>query len=407
MRILIHDYSGHPFQVQLSRHLAAWGHGVRHAYSAAVETPRGPLEPAPEDPPTFDVVSLAVGRTLAKYDPVKRLRQEVAYAEELSQQIRDLEPDVVLSGNCNPVIQRRAAKSAHRAGAGFVTWLQDLYTPALHDALRQQRRGLIAGAASRVAERVEAAALRASDMVVPVAPAFADAALAAGLDRRCVRVVPNWAPPLDTPADAGASWRARQGLNDCFIFLYAGTLGQKHEPERIAELARFMHGDPATAVVVASQGPGRQYLECVRAREDLRNLVLLDFLPYTELPEALAAADVLLAVLSEDGGRYAVPSKILTAMRAGRPVLAAMPTDNAASATLTAANAAIVVPPGDDAAWRDGAERLRADWALRQRLGGNGARYAETQFDIDWIAETFVDVLSRARESVVRRGLAR
>jgi hypothetical protein len=33
MRILISDYSGHPFQVQLSRELARRGHGVTHSYS--------------------------------------------------------------------------------------------------------------------------------------------------------------------------------------------------------------------------------------------------------------------------------------------------------------------------------------------------------------------------------------
>jgi glycosyltransferase involved in cell wall biosynthesis len=131
--------------------------------------------------------------------------------------------------------------------------------------------------------------------------------------------------------------------------------------------------------------------------------VLLDFLPYAELPGALAAADVLLAVLSAEGGRYAVPSKILTALRAGRPVLAAMPPDNAASTTLAAAEAGIVVPPDDGAGWRAGAERLRADPALRARLGANGTRYAERHFDIERIAETFVDVLVRARESANRR----
>lgn len=402
MRILIHDYSGHPFQVQLSRHLAAWGHGVRHAYSAAVETPRGPLAPAPDDPPTFDIVSLAVGQRLAKYEPVRRLRQESAYAGELAKQIRDLRPDVVLSGNCNPVIQRRAATSAHRVGAGFVTWLQDLYAPALHDALRRRSRSL-AGVASAVAERVEAAALRASDMVVPVAPAFADAALAAGLDSRRVRVIPNWAPPLDAAPATGAAWRARHGLEGRVVFLYAGTLGQKHDPELLAGLARHLRADPDTAVVVASQGPGREHLERVRAAEGLANLVLLDFLPYAELPGALAAADVLLAVLSAEGGRYAVPSKILTALRAGRPVLAAMPPDNEASTTLAAAEAGIVVPPDDGAGWRAGAERLRADPALRARLGANGTRYAERHFDIERIAETFVDVLVRARESANRR----
>ena len=38
MRILVHDYAGHPFQVQLSRALAQRGHDVLHAYCASLQT---------------------------------------------------------------------------------------------------------------------------------------------------------------------------------------------------------------------------------------------------------------------------------------------------------------------------------------------------------------------------------
>ncbi len=35
MRILVHDYSGHPFQAQLSRELARRGHDVVHSTCTA------------------------------------------------------------------------------------------------------------------------------------------------------------------------------------------------------------------------------------------------------------------------------------------------------------------------------------------------------------------------------------
>jgi colanic acid biosynthesis glycosyl transferase WcaI len=44
MRILIHDYAGHAFPVQLSRELARNGHQVTHAYAAGLLTPRGALD---------------------------------------------------------------------------------------------------------------------------------------------------------------------------------------------------------------------------------------------------------------------------------------------------------------------------------------------------------------------------
>ena len=48
MRIVVNDYSGHPFQIELSRELARRGHKVLHLYSAEFQTPKGDLIRKPE-----------------------------------------------------------------------------------------------------------------------------------------------------------------------------------------------------------------------------------------------------------------------------------------------------------------------------------------------------------------------
>ena len=400
MRLLVHDYSGHPFQVELSRWLAAQGHRVRHVYSAAVETPRGPLTPKAGDPAGFDIMALAEGRHLAKYSPLRRLTQEGRYARDLAHTIQVFAPDAVLCGNCNPLIQIAAAKASHRSGAGFVYWLQDIYAHALRDAVGRSWR-LLAPLAHRLGHAVEAYALSRSDNIVAISPPFATYAETTGLPSARVTTIPNWAPPLAKPADDGAAWRAAHGLaGRRFLFVYAGTLGLKHDPERLAALARHFRADPEVAVVVASQGPGRKYLEQIKASESLTNLTLLDFQPYDTLPAMLRAADVLLALLSPAAGGYAVPSKVLTALRAGRPVLASLPPDNLAATTLRDSSAGLLVAPDDAAAWRTHAEDLRTDPDLRARLGAAGESFAASAFDMARIGPRFDAVLRRAAASL-------
>jgi colanic acid biosynthesis glycosyl transferase WcaI len=43
MKLVVHDYCGHPFQVQLSRNLAMRGHDVTHIYFADDPGPKGAL----------------------------------------------------------------------------------------------------------------------------------------------------------------------------------------------------------------------------------------------------------------------------------------------------------------------------------------------------------------------------
>jgi len=50
VKILIHDYAGHPFPVQLSRELSRRGHEVTHAFASQLLTPRGVLQRLPNDP---------------------------------------------------------------------------------------------------------------------------------------------------------------------------------------------------------------------------------------------------------------------------------------------------------------------------------------------------------------------
>lgn len=75
LRIVVHDYSGHPFQVELSRALARRGHDVLHLHSAGFQTPKGPLANDSGDPPTFAVEGIDLGEPFRKYSYVRRLGQ--------------------------------------------------------------------------------------------------------------------------------------------------------------------------------------------------------------------------------------------------------------------------------------------------------------------------------------------
>ena len=402
MRLLIHDYAGHAFPVQLSRWLAGQGHTVRHLYSAAVESPRGPLAPRPDDPPGLHLVPLAEGRRLDKYRPLRRLAQEAAYTREVAAAARAFRPDAALSGNCSPAIQHGLARAVRAGGGRFVYWLQDLYAPALQAALGRRLPGRLGGLADTgagIAARLENAALRAGDAVVTITPDFGPRLAAAGVPPERRIVLPNWAPLPAAPsalAAAASAWREAQGLSGRFVFLYTGTLGLKHSPDTLAALARAFRHDPEVRVVVATQGPGRTRLDALKAADGLDNLILRDFLPADAVAAAQRAADVLLAVLTPAAAGFSVPSKVLAYLAAGRPVLAAIPADNLAARVLAEAGAGEVVPPGEMSAWLAAAWHLRHEAARRERLGAAGAAWAAAHFDIARIGPRFQAVLAGA-----------
>ena len=109
--------------------------------------------------------------------------------------------------------------------------------------------------------------------------------------------------------------------------------------------------------------------ECQRLR--LENLVLLDYQPYESLPDILASADVLVAVLEPDAGRFFVPSKVPLIVR--RSTCSWCDARRARSGeSLQTSGAGVVVAPDhhDEAIARLSICSLRRNCGLRwERLG--------------------------------------
>lgn len=393
MRILVHD-SGHAFPVQLSRHLAARGHQVLHLYSASMHMPRGPVSPRPGDPPGFQVRGLSIGRPIDKYGYVRRVMQERAYGRLLAREIAKWRPDVVLGGTAAPDIQAAAVAACRRLGIGFVFWAQDLNAIAI-DRLLRRKLPLIGALAGRHYLALERRLVGQSDAVIAITEDFLPIFDAWGLDRGRIHVIENWAP-LDElmPRPRVNAWAQAHDLVGKLVFLYSGTLGLKHDPELLVRLAERLSDRPEARVVVVSEGLGADWL---RGRAGgLKNFVLLPYQPFERLPDVTASADVLLALLEPDAGAFSVPSKILTYLCAGRPILAAMPPENLGARTLARAGAGVTVAPDRGAAFLDAAVRLADDAGQRAELGKNALDYAAKTFDIRAIGDRFEAILARA-----------
>ena len=120
------------------------------------------------------------------------------------------------------------------------------------------------------------------------------------------------------------------------------------------------------------------------------NLLNVHFLPMQskdKYPDVLAASDLCLATLRRDVRTPVVPSKILSIMAAGRPVLASLPLDGDAPRLIAEAGCGLCVPPGDPDAMARAIRQLADRPDLGARLGANGRLYAERHLSLSRCAE--------------------
>ena len=138
MRILIHDYSGHPFQVQLSRALARRNHGVLHLYCSSFQTPRGIVQKLDTDGDNFSCRAIELSRPFEKYKFIKRFFQEIEYGNLLVKEVEKFKPDILISAN-NPLDpQRILLRYCIKNNIKFIFWLQDIYGFAIKELLTKK-----------------------------------------------------------------------------------------------------------------------------------------------------------------------------------------------------------------------------------------------------------------------------
>ncbi|RYD64536.1 MAG: glycosyltransferase WbuB [Verrucomicrobiaceae bacterium] len=397
MKILVHDYAGHAFPTSLSRALAARGHEVVHAFAGSLQTPRGDLQRHSKDAPTLEFREIPMDPDYPrfKYSFRRRRDMEIRYGKAAAEFVREWKPDAVLSGNTPTETQEPITRATVEVGGRFYYWVQDFYSLAVDKLLRKKIpvAGGFIGAWYRL---LDSRQFKRSSGIVAITADFTPILAGEfGVDPERVSVVPNWAVIEEIPVHPkDNAWSRSHGLHDKFVYLYSGTIGMKHNPAMLLELAKKFKDDDSVRIVIVSEGIGADWLRRESAAAGLTNLLLMPYQPFAELPQVLASGDVLVGILEEEAGVFSVPSKTLSYLCAARPLLLAVSKQNLAARITREHGAGITVEPKDMEGFLAAASFLHASPDERAEFGRKARAYAEATFPIEKTATTFERILT-------------
>ena len=194
------------------------------------------------------------------------------------------------------------------------------------------------------------------------------------------------APTKSTAANGVGGGEAPLGV------LYAGTVGLAHGLDTLLDAAGQAE---AVAVTIAGDGADAPALRARLAAEGPANVRMLGAVPAERIPELYAEAGVAVVMLRDlpifEG---ALPTKLLEAMAAGRPVVLAARGE--AARLVEAEGCGLVVPPEDPRALGQALAALAADPARRAAMGAAGRRAAERDFGREAWLRRWHDLLAAA-----------
>ncbi len=377
------DFGGHPFTADLAISLQRAGASVDYVFSSSNESnPHGDFSDATSDGVTVHDIDL--GRPVDQSQLRRRFRDEQQFGWAVGKLIRQTSPDATIVLCQVPVAAAVVIQGAAKSrGQNVVLWLQELQSDL---ASIPGTRALPGRVFTSLERRIAAGA----DRVIAISEGFAEFAAAnrktGHLD---VTVLPNWAPLRYLPSRHRINrWSTDQGLHpDRKRVLYSGRLGLEHRPDEIAALALTLTANGDVDMVLVAGGPG---VDVLRNRPELQthpNIHFIELQPLSDLADVLASADVLLGTLDDRASEALVPSKILSYLCAGRPVIALMNGSNPSAKLVEEIGAGVTCTDIHSATTTIRA--LLEDPIERRRMGNLGRAYAAQTFDPTSVAKQF------------------
>jgi glycosyltransferase involved in cell wall biosynthesis len=277
----------------------------------------------------------------------------------------------------------RLAKKMQHHNRPYLFWWQDVYSIGIGNALK--RFGVLSWPIRHYLISLEKNILKGAQSVVAISPNFEPIFRSWKQDLNKFSMYPNWTPinlfPKKQPSPANINRK---------IAVYAGTLGLKHRPELLLQLAddsKFK--EIGGVVVVVSEGYGRKFLE--KPENKRQNIELHDFLPITVLGQLFADASVLIAVLEPVASTFSVPSKVMSYLSAGKPIVASIDPNNASAKILTEIGAGIVISPDDQAIeFVNAVNKIMSNNKLAIAMSKAGIKYSTEHFNSTMATEFFI-----------------
>jgi colanic acid biosynthesis glycosyl transferase WcaI len=262
-------------------------------------------------------------------------------------------------------------------GVPFVLWIKDL-VPDVAIQLGMLKNSL-AIALARTLERF--AYKRAAKLLV-LSDGFADNIVRKGISPGKVQVVSDWVnTEFIKPEYSGIEFREQNGIAaTAFVVLHAGNIGDKQKLELLIPAAKGLEQYKDIQFVIVGDGARKAAVVAETVRLGAGNVKFLPLQPGELLPQMLASADVL--ALHQHAGvtDSVIPSKLLTYMASGRPIVATSAEGSDTHRLMSQAKCGLAVEPENPEAFAGAIFHLYQDRNLRELCGASGRSFAVRNF---------------------------
>jgi colanic acid biosynthesis glycosyl transferase WcaI len=232
--------------------------------------------------------------------------------------------------------------------------------------------------------RVELNAYRGAALISTLTEGMRQRIVDKGIDSAKVVLFPPRADlSLYTLRDRsdGSAFRERYGLQGKLIVSHSGNMGVKQGMEVILHVAERSREREDIQYLLAGDGAMRVKLEAEAQARKLHNVRFLPVLPKDEFHEMLAATDIALITQQRVVSNIVFPSKTVTLLSAGCPVIASVNSGSEVARAVLCSGAGSVVEAENAGALWNAILELSKSRELLARRSQQARQFAVDSWD--------------------------
>jgi len=183
-----------------------------------------------------------------------------------------------------------------------------------------------------------------------------------------LEILYNWKKLSNLPPIDKEEIKNSYGLEGKFVAFFGGNIGYAQELEFLIELAESYKTRDDVVFLIVGEGVMKTKIENLVKEKKLQNVRFIDYLPRDEYEKLLRAADVGLINLDRRLTVPAIPSKAVSYLEFGIPILASVNKFTDFGKMIEEIGAGLWCETGDLVSYRNNLEKLLTDTELRERI---------------------------------------
>jgi colanic acid biosynthesis glycosyl transferase WcaI len=278
-------------------------------------------------------------------------------------------------------------------GSRLVLSVQDVYPESLLSQRRIRKRGVVAW----TLRWVDMMTARRADALVVISERFAQIYKQdRGVATQRIHIVPNWTEERDMcgALDADAFRGGKRIPPDAFLVVYSGNVGFASGIDKVVEAWGLLAGEHSGWLLVAGEGGLLSACRALAADLGTERIVFHSPYPVEDTPSVLASAELLLLPTRGHQSLYSVPSKLISYMLAGKPILCQASPESDLAKAVEAADCGWVVEPDRLELFAAAIEQIRTSPAAeRERRGRAGEQFARQNFSKSALLPRIISII--------------